>query len=346
MKEPEISIIILTWNAQHHLERFLPSVEKFTPDYAEIIIADNASTDGTAGFIRERFPRFRHLLLDQNYGYCRGNNLAAEQATGKYILILNNDVAVSEGWLDPIMKILRKDPQIAVVQPKLRSVDRPDHFEYGGAAGGMLDIFGYPFCRGRLFDYVEKDTGQYDDPADIFWASGAAFAVDRNLFLEYGGFEEEFEFHMEEIDLCWRYLNSGYNIKYCPESTVYHLGGGSLPTGSYRKVYFNYRNNLAMMYRNMTTKSLFVRFPVRLLLDYVSAMRSLLLGETLVFKAILHAHGSFLKWLPRLKRQRKSLMMKRTVKTEPAIIWKESVVWRYFVNGRKDLQNSPPDITD
>lgn len=339
MKEPEISIIILTWNALHHLKRFLPSVEKYTPGYAEIIIADNASTDGTAGFIRENYPRFRHLLLDKNYGYCRGNNLAAEQAAGKYILILNNDVEVSEGWLDPIVEMLRSDPQIAVVQPKLRSVNQPDHFEYGGAAGGMVDMFGYPFCRGRLFDFVEKDTGQYNTAADIFWASGAAFAVERDLFLGFGGFEEQFEFHMEEIDLCWRFLNSGYKIKYTPDSTVYHLGGGSLPTGSYRKVYFNYRNNLAMMYRNMISESLVTRLPVRILLDYVSALRSLLLGEFIVFRAIFHAHISFLKWLPELTRQRKVLKKKRTLKTEPGILWTGSVVWSYFVKGRKRIGN-------
>jgi GT2 family glycosyltransferase len=335
VKEPEISIIILTWNALHHLKRFLPSLEKHTPAYAEIVIADNASTDGTAGYIRDTYPRFRHLLLDENYGYCKGNNLAAEQALGKYILILNNDVEVSDGWLDPIMNILRSDEKIAVVQPKLRSAEQPDHFEYGGAAGGMLDIFGYPFCRGRLFDTLEKDTDQYNAEADIFWASGAAFAVERQLFLSYGGFEEHFEFHMEEIDLCWRFLNSGYTIRYCPDSVVYHLGGGSLPTGSYRKVYFNYRNNLAMMYRNLTGGALFTRLPVRILLDYVSALRSLLLGEITVFKAIFHSHFSFIGWLPQLRRQRKKLKQQRMVHTDPAVLWKGSVVWKYFVQGKK-----------
>jgi len=335
VKEHEISIIILTWNALHHLKKFLPSVDKFTPGYAEIIIADNASTDGTAEYVRGSYPRFRHLLLDENYGYCKGNNLAAEQALGKYILILNNDVEVSEGWLDPVLKLISSDDNIAVVQPKLRSVEQPDHFEYGGAAGGLVDIFGYPFCRGRVFDFLEKDTGQYDEEAEIFWASGAAFAVNRQLFIDYGGFEEQFEFHMEEIDLCWRFLNTGYSIRYCPESTVYHLGGGSLPTGSYRKVYFNYRNNLAMMYRNMTAESLLTRLPVRIMLDYVSAVRSLLIGEFTVFKAIFHSHYSFIGWLPELRRQRKKLKKQRTIKADPEVLWKGSVVWKYFVQGKK-----------
>jgi GT2 family glycosyltransferase len=333
--KPEISIIILTWNALHHLKRFLPSVHQFQPDYAEVIIADNASDDGTGEYIKEHYPGFRHLLLDRNYGYCKGNNLASEAARGQYLLILNNDVEVSEGWLDPVMQMFREEPETAVIQPRLRSVEKPDYFEYGGAAGGLLDHYGYPFCRGRIFDELEKDTGQYSENADIFWASGAAFAVRKEIFLEFGGFEERYEFHMEEIDLCWRLLNSGYKIRYCAGSTVYHLGGGSLPTGSYRKVYFNYRNNLAMMFRNLPSGGIFTRLPVRILLDFISAFRSLFKGELIVFRAILASHISFCIWLPALIRQRSRLQRQRMISTDPETLWRGSIVWKYFVRGKK-----------
>jgi GT2 family glycosyltransferase len=337
--KPEISVIILTWNALPHLKRFLPSVDRFTPGYAEIIIADNASDDGTAEYVAEHHPRFRHVLFDRNHGFCRGNNLAVAEAAGEYVLLLNNDVEVTEGWLDPLLATLKHEPDVAVVQPKLRAAGRKTHFEYGGAAGGMIDVFGYPFCRGRLFDHLEEDTGQYDDPADIFWASGAAFAVSRELFQQFGGFEESFEFHMEEIDLCWRYLNAGYRIRYCPESIVYHLGGGSLPTGSYRKVFYNYRNNLAMMWRNMTATALITRFWVRFILDYISAIRSLFRGEFVVVKAIVNSHFSFLYRLPGIHRQRRILKKFRKIDREPSAIWKGSVVWSYFVQGRKNYSD-------
>ena len=328
------SIIIVTWNALDHLKRFLPSVvETDYPDF-EIIIADNASDDGSKEWIRSNYPDVKIASFDRNYGYCGGNNRAVPFASKEILLFLNNDVEVDKKWLYGLNSAFQAE-NTAAVQPKLRDYNKKDHFEYAGAAGGFIDKFGYPFCRGRVFDTIEKDDGQYDLEADIFWASGAALAVRKDLFTEIGAFDEDFEFHMEEIDLCWRLQNQGYKIGFTPESIVYHLGGGSLPMDSPRKVYYNFRNSLFMLWKNYSTSSLLKRIPVRIILDTIAAWKSLLGGKPKEWIAVLKAHVHFVIKLPLMHKKRKSLRSKRIEPSEPATMSAFSIVWQYFVKGKK-----------
>ena len=259
------SIIIVTWNGIRHLKRYLPSVvETDYPDF-EIIIADNASTDGSKQWIQEQFPQCKIITFDKNFGYAGGNNRAVKYASGDVLLFLNNDAKPESDWLKAL-DFRFQNSSADILQPKIKSVESPEMFEYAGAAGGMIDRLGYPFCRGRIFDHVEKDTGQYDEPANIFWASGSAFAIKKDLFLDAGGFDEDFEFHMEEIDLCWRCLKMGKTILYEPKSVVYHLGGGSMDAESPRKVFYNFRNNLNMLTKNLD-RFLIPKIIMRLLLE-------------------------------------------------------------------------------
>lgn len=338
MNSVRISIIIVTWNGLHHLKKFFPEVWKYKNEHSEILIADNNSTDGTAEWLVEYYPECRHIKLDDNYGYCGGNNRAAQKANGDILLFLNNDVRVTHNWLEPILTHFDNDPGSAAAQPKIKDFTYPEYFEYAGAAGGFLDFYGYPFCRGRIFDTVEPDEGQYDQPEAIHWASGSALAVRKSLFDETGGFDECFEFHMEEIDLCWNLRNQGYEIRYLPDSEVYHLGGGSLSSGSYRKWYYNYRNNLSMLVKNQPSGTLASRLIVRMLLDGVAAIYALIKLNPSQAAAILHAHLAFYRLSPGLYSTRKMKMNK----SDPTN-WKEgmnlSIVWRYFIRGEKRYQD-------
>ncbi|MDZ7806779.1 MAG: glycosyltransferase family 2 protein [Gracilimonas sp.] len=331
------SIIIVTWNALEHLKRFLPSVsETDYPDY-EIIIADNASNDGSKEWIRSNFPDVKITSLDRNYGYCGGNNRAVPFASKEILLFLNNDVEVDKKWLHGINRALN-DEAVAAVQPKLRAYKHKDHFEYAGAAGGYIDKYGFPFCRGRIFDTVEKDLEQYETNTDLFWASGAAIAIRKDVFIKSGGFDEDFEFHMEEIDLCWRLQNQGFKIGYAPDSIVYHLGGGSLPMDSPRKVYYNFRNSLFMLWKNYSTFSLITRIPVRFGLDAVAAWRALLEGKPREWLAVAKAHFHFLKGLSKVHRKRIHLQKKRIVDQDPSTMMNMSIIWQYFIKGVKKFQ--------
>ncbi|MEX1011872.1 MAG: glycosyltransferase family 2 protein [Balneolaceae bacterium] len=329
-----VSVIIVTWNALEHLQTFLPSVAATEYDNLEVLIADNASTDGSAEWVRENFPTFNVVTLMRNFGYCGGNNRAADHANGEILLFLNNDVRVEPGWLEPIIREF-EDPNVAAVQPKILSHTEPGHFEYAGAAGGYLDRMGYPFCRGRIFDHVERDTGQYDDRRPIFWASGAALAIRKTCFMEAGRFDDTFEFHMEEIDLCWRLWNRGQKVIYTPESRVFHLGGGSLPSGSSRKAYFNFRNNLQMLWKNATTEWLKSRFFFRLLLDGVAAFHALATGHAGVFGAIFRAHMRFYTRWPALNRQRKALQAERKMSFNPETMLDLNILAEHFLHGKK-----------
>ncbi|MTI88344.1 MAG: glycosyltransferase family 2 protein [Balneolaceae bacterium] len=335
------SIIIVTWNGLHHLKKFLPSVAATDYPNYEIIIADNASSDGTKKWVKKNYPNIKIAALDQNYGYCGGNNKAVPFTEKEILLFLNNDVEVTPNWLHGINKAF-EDEQVAAVQPKMRAYNEPEFFEYAGAAGGFIDKYGYTFCRGRMFDTLEKDHGQYDTSIDIFWASGAALAIRKNLFIETGGFDEDFEFHMEEIDLCWRIQNLGYTISYAPESVVYHLGGGSLAMGDPRKVYYNFRNSLAMLWKNYSTSSLFTRFPVRFALDIIAAKKALISTNTGEYKAIFKAHMFFLKHLPSIHKKRKQLLKNRTQDGNPETMVNTNVVFRYFLRSRKTFQELMP----
>jgi GT2 family glycosyltransferase len=337
------SIIIVTWNALEHLKRFLPSVaESVYPDF-EIIIADNASSDGSAEWVKKAFPQCRVVTFDRNYGYCGGNNRAVKYTEGDVLIFLNNDVEVDPHWLKPLAESF-SDPGNGIVQPKMLSVEQKDHFEYAGAAGGWIDRLGYPFCRGRIFDTVEQDNGQYDEPAEIFWASGAAFAVRKELFLKLGGFDEDFEFHMEEIDLCWQAHKAGDRIVSQPRSVVYHLGGGSLPMGSPRKVYYNYRNSLIMLTKNID-HFLIPKIFLRLCLDGIAGIRSLTQGKPLETWAIIRAHFGFYRRLGKTLEKRRKLKKTLIHETPAHLVYGKLVIFQYFLFGKKTwnrLMNNKP----
>lgn len=332
---PTFSIIIVSWNALHHLKKYFPSIaETEYPDY-EIILADNASTDGSKSWIGEHYPEVKIASFDDNYGYCGGNNRAVPYAEGDILLFLNNDVRVEPDWLHGLAETFRKDESVAAVQPKMLADQNPEHFEYAGAAGGYIDRFGYPFCRGRIFDTLEKDTGQYDFETDILWASGAALAVRKQVFEDLGAFDEDFEFHMEEIDLCWRLWNNGFKVRFCPSSTVYHLGGGSMAMGSPRKIYYNYRNNLRMLWKNCSSNTITWRFTGRYLLDIIAAFRSLLSGKWEEFKAIVRAHSDFWKGFTVTYEKRAGLQDRRKIEGDPSALLPVNIVIEYFVRGKE-----------
>jgi GT2 family glycosyltransferase len=334
---PTYSIIIVTWNALDHIQRFLPAVTKTTYPSFEIIIADNASEDKTADWVNENFPLCRVVKLDKNYGYCGGNNRAAKQAKGDILIFLNNDAEPKSDWLNGLDESF-KNPDVGVVQPKIKSVENPDYFEYAGAAGGFIDKMGYPFCRGRIFDYVEKDRGQYDTSSEIFWASGAAIAVRKNLFESLGGFDEDFEFHMEEIDFCWRTHKLGFKVFYQPDSIVYHLGGGSLPMGNPRKVFYNYRNNITMMTKNLDHNPVFRVFG-RLCLDGIAGAKSLVSGKPNDTWAIIRAHFAYYSKLAGTLKKRRNLKEKLPHSTPTHLVYQKSIIADYFLRGKNKFSD-------
>ncbi|MDI6401920.1 glycosyltransferase family 2 protein [Balneolaceae bacterium ANBcel3] len=337
---PRVSIIIVSWNALNHLKTFLPSVWNHSHSLAEIIIADNDSSDDSNAWVRAHFPEVRIAELDQNYGYCGGNNRAALQANGEYLLFLNNDVEVSSGWLEPLIRMMDEHPDVGAIQPKIRSVEQPASFEYAGAAGGLLDRHGYPYCLGRIFDHVEEDKGQYDTVRPISWASGAAIMTRKTLFSELGGFDESFVFHMEEIDYCWRLRQRDYKIMNCPSSVVYHLGGGSLPSDSPRKRYYNFRNNLKMLFKNLPRKKLFTILPVRLLLDMIATFQTILRLEWRMAFEMIRARWHFYASIPDLIAYRKSLSI-NNIEPSPYVLRPYSILWHYFIKKKKTFGDLP-----
>ncbi|MFO7800653.1 MAG: glycosyltransferase family 2 protein [Rhodohalobacter sp.] len=336
-ENPTYSIIIVTWNALDHIQRFLPAVTRTTHHSFEIIIADNASEDKTSDWIAENYSFCRVVKLDKNYGYCGGNNRAAGYAKGEILVFLNNDAKTDPKWLNGLDESF-KNPDVGIVQPKIKSAEEPDYFEYAGAAGGFIDKMGYPFCRGRIFDHVEEDNGQYDTASEIFWASGAAIAIRKELFESLNGFDEDFEFHMEEIDLCWRSHKLGYKVVYEPRSVVFHLGGGSLPMGNPRKVFYNYRNNLTMMTKNLDKNPVF-RILGRLFLDGIAGVKALLSGSPKDIWAIIRAHFAFYGMLADTLKKRRELKGKQTVSTPTHLIYQKSIIVEYFLKGKKKFSD-------
>lgn len=300
----KIAVVILNWNGRKMLEQFLPSVVSQCPDNAEVIIADNGSTDDSVRFLTANYPSLRIIQLERNYGFADGYNKAFEQIEADYYILLNDDVEVPPHWIEPVIQQMEQSPNIAVAQPKLLMYHQRDTFEYAGGAGGFIDKYGYPFCRGRLFTSLEKDLGQYDDPSEIFWASGAAMFVKSKVWHELGGLDGDFFAHMEEIDFCWRAKNSGYSVQYCPRSTVFHVGGGTLPKSSPHKTFLNFRNNLALLYKNLPQRRLWWVLTLRVILDYVAAFKFLVEGHPQEFSAVAKAHRAFYGWIPRLKVKR------------------------------------------
>ncbi len=328
----KVAIVILNWNGRAYLEQFLPSVVASSYPDKEIILADNASTDDSIAFTRAHFPGVRIVALDQNYGFARGYNKALEQVSGDYYILLNSDVEVQPGWIEPMVELMEKNPSIGACQPKLLSFHDRNHFEYAGACGGWIDRLGYPFALGRIFDICEEDKGQYERESAIFWASGASMFVRASLYHELKGLDEYFFAHQEEIDFCWRLQLAGFDVYSCPRSVVYHVGGGTLPKGNERKVFLNFRNNLIMLAKNLPFFKALGKVPMRILLDIISAWKSLLAGEAIYFFAIFEAHAAFLKWLL-FNRGQSVFPVSRKA---PVKGWyKGSIVWMHFIMGKK-----------
>ena len=326
----KLSVVILNWNGRKHLERFLPSVVQHTSGEAEVVVADNGSTDDSLQWLHDNYPQVRTIVLDQNYGFAGGYNRSLQQVDSDYVLLLNSDVEVTSGWWQPLVELLDNEKDVAAVAPKLRSVDNPDMFEYAGASGGFIDYLGYPFCRGRILSAIERDEGQYDERRDIFWASGAALCCRREVYVELGGLDEDFFAHMEEIDLQWRMQLAGWRIMVEPRSVVYHLGGGTLPISS-RKVYLNHRNNLAMLFKCSSPIQRITVAVVRPFTDMLEAVAYLVTLHPHKAWAIVRAWGRFIAWHSMLSRKRKEVKRVKSVEH----IYRNSIVVRYLFGCRK-----------
>ncbi|MFA6712297.1 MAG: glycosyltransferase family 2 protein [Bacteroidales bacterium] len=292
----DAAVVILNWNGKHFMEKYLPTLVLYTCSADSfIVIADNGSTDGSVEWIKQNYPDIRIIEFDMNYGFTGGYNRALKEIDADYYVLLNSDIEVTSGWLDSMVSFMEENPDIGICQPKILSENNKDYFEYAGACGGYLDYYGYPFCRGRILSNVEKDNGQYNTPAEVFWASGACMMIRSSIYHHLGGFDECFFAHMEEIDLCWRSKLLGYQVWAYPASVVYHVGGGTLPNNSPRKLYLNYRNNLLMLYKNLPTNVRDRKLFVRKCLDGASAMVYILSGRYSYFKVVLNAHRDFNK---------------------------------------------------
>ncbi|HXB46048.1 MAG TPA: glycosyltransferase family 2 protein, partial [Puia sp.] len=278
---PKVAIVILNWNGRNFLQQFLPSVLESTYANKEVIVADNSSTDDSVQFLRQQFPQVRIISLKENYGFAKGYNEALKLVEGDYYVMLNSDVEVTPGWIEPVIELLESEKTIGAAQPKILSYNQRDKFEYAGAAGGWMDYLGYPFARGRVFDTCENDEGQYDSAAPIFWASGAAMFVRAAVFYQLNGLDNYFFAHMEEIDFCWRLQLAGYSVYACPKSKVFHVGAGTLHKDSSQKIFLNFRNNLIMLAKNMTWVELVWKIPFRFLLNAITGLKFLMSGQAL-----------------------------------------------------------------
>jgi GT2 family glycosyltransferase len=305
-----LSIVILNYNGRHFLAKFLPTVIKHSEN-CDIVVADNNSDDDSVSYLKSTFPKIRLIELDQNYGFCGGYNKALFQLEAEYFILLNSDIEVTEKWTIPIIRMFEMDDRIAAIQPKLLDFNHKDKFEYAGGAGGYIDKFGYPFCRGRIFDTIEIDHGQYNDECRIFWASGAAIAIKAELFKSYGGFDEDFFAHMEEIDLCWRLQRDGQKIMYCPDSVIYHVGGGTLAYSNPQKTYLNFRNSLLVLIKNLPLHQMPWKIMFRIAMDYVAAIKFILTGQfrdaAMIIKAQLYIAINLKKTLKKRPKKIKPL---------------------------------------
>jgi GT2 family glycosyltransferase len=330
-----IAVVILNWNGLHHLKRFLPTICQYSnAQGTRVIVVDNGSTDDSVEYIRKTLPGVELITFPENYGFAPGYYKALKQIEAEYFVLLNSDVEVTTGWLEPLVAAMDADPGIGACMPRMRDYQRREYFEYAGAAGGYIDFFGYPFCRGRLLSSVEKDTGQYDDNKYIFWASGACMFVRSMAYFRAGGLDSDFFAHMEEIDLCWRMRRIGYTIQAVPESIVYHIGGGTLPNNNPHKLYLNYRNNLFLLFKNLPRVKLFPVILIRMMLDGLSALAYLFSGQAGFFRAVIKAHLAFYRSLPQLVRKR--IALKGTIgKAYIKEIYPGSILFNFFVRKRR-----------
>ena len=331
---PVAKIVILNWNGEQHLRRFLPGVVAAAPEGVGVVVADNGSTDGSVALLSAEFPSVEVLALGRNYGFAEGYNRALARIEADYYILLNYDVETPQGWLGPLLETLDRDADVAAVAPKLRALTDRGRFEYAGAAGGFIDYLGYPFCRGRILRSTEVDEGQYDDARDVFWVSGAAFCCRAAVFRALGGFDPDFFAHMEEIDLCWRMQLAGWRVRIVPQSRVYHLGGGTLATDSPRKVFLNHRNNLAMLFKCASPVQRAVAAVVRPWLDAAAAVSYLFQGRGESFRAVFRAWRDFLKWHPALAARRRAIRASKVCEPSDRI-YRGSVVLRYLLGGRR-----------
>ncbi len=331
----KVAIVILNWNGAKLLEEFLPSVIEHSPsDISEIIVADNGSTDNSLAVLREKFPSVRTIPLDRNYGFAEGYNKAIHEIDNEYVVLLNSDVEVTPGWLDAPLSALEADPAIAAAQPKILSWHNRDHFEYAGAAGGYMDIYGYPYCRGRVLYMVEKDHGQYDTTADILWATGACLFVRTDIYKKVGGLDAEFFAHQEEVDMCWRLRSRGYRLVCTPQSVVYHVGGATLKAESPRKTFLNFRNNLLMIYKNLPERDLKRVMRARFFLDYIAAAKFLLCGHARNAKAVYDARKTFHRMRPEYAARRKENLALTTLADIPELM-RRSLILSFYLKGKK-----------
>ncbi|MEP7321197.1 MAG: glycosyltransferase family 2 protein [Saprospiraceae bacterium] len=336
---PTTALVILNYNGKHYLEKFLPSVIQYSTGDTLLVVGDNSSTDDSVLFLQNYYPSVRVISLDKNYGFAEGYNLVLKQIKTDYYFLLNSDVELRSSWT-PLIEIIHSNPRLAAAQPKILSYAQPTVFEHAGAAGGWLDILGYPFCKGRIFDVIEKDVKQYDRQNGIFWASGAAMIIRASIFHQIGGFDKDYFAHMEEIDWCWRAKRCGWNIISIPEVSVFHVGGGTLPYHSDQKIFLNFRNNLATIFKNDSILNLIYKLPIRFILDGAAAFSFLIKKNPKGFLAVVRAYLHFIKWIPALHSKRKKInQLSKGTTFSPEGLFKGSILIEYFIKGHQTFQS-------
>lgn len=327
----KVAVVILNWNGEKLLKQFLPSVVSHSKDLATVYVADNASSDNSLLYVAANFSEVRIIRNDSNGGYAKGYNDALEGLSEDIFILLNSDVEVSQNWISPFINAFEKDPSLVAAQPKILDFQNREYFEYAGAAGGYLDKFGYPYCRGRIFNTLEKDEGQYDDSLPIFWATGACLVVRNDAFNKVGKFDEDLFAHQEEIDLCWRLQAQGGSVKYIGDSAVYHLGGGTLAATNPKKTFYNFRNSLLILLKNNKGGMIWGILFVRLLLDGIAGLQFLIQGKFAHFIAILKAHFSFYSLVPKFLKKRKQWASRTKYYSVT------SIVWKYFIRKKRNF---------
>lgn len=334
----KIAVVILNWNGKNFLEKFLPSVVSYNTANAQIVVADNNSTDDSIEFLRNNYPQITIVKNAANGGFAKGYNDALQHVKAEYYVLLNSDVEVTPNWIEPIIQLMDSDTSIAACQPKIKAYHNKNYFEYAGAAGGFIDNYGYAFCRGRIFNTLEEDKGQYNRAGEIFWATGACLFIRSECYHKMQGFDEDFFAHMEEIDLCWRLKNEGYKIMYCPSSAIYHVGGGTLDKTNPRKTYLNFRNNLYMLCKNHAPRYFYLKLFMRMVLDGIAGAKFIVSGEIGHCIAIVKAHFSFYASFGKMMKKRKALKQNIKHYTTNAI-YPHNLIVSYYLKGKKKFSD-------
>jgi len=334
MHKTKVAVVILNWNGRSFLEKFLPHVIQHSTN-CNVFVADNNSTDDSVSFLKANYPNIHIIVNKQNEGFAKGYNTALKQVQADYYVLLNSDVEVTPNWIEPIINLMDSNPQIGACQPKILDYNNRNQFEYAGAAGGFIDKYGYPFCRGRIFNNLEEDKHQYDDIKEVFWATGACMFVRSEAFWKVGGFDDDYFAHMEEIDVCWRMKNIGYQVFVNPQSFIYHVGGGTLNKLSPKKTYLNFRNNLITVTKNAYSQFLIIKILYRMVLDGVAGIKFLLEGNASHCIAVIKAHFSFYAMLPSTLKKRKALQQLDNFKYSTTGVFEKNIVYQHFLKGLK-----------